>query len=253
MPRNETVASNAAKILVRPKEKGETQSMTEYVMYFKRVILANSWSDAEAGQIFPAMLGPEDRTLDSLEGQYQGFEQLTALLLKKEEPLREVNLGKLMRERKSDSESIEQFRNRIVHLVGLVYPSFSVEVRSQLARDHLLHGLPDSVRVQVQAARAQSLEDTFSIASSCLALKISRDEVCPVSHESRQLNRQHLFQRRVRCFGCGRLGHIVKECRFKNETRAPENSRARGNAGQLCELGETQLHQLSPGETDVFS
>ena len=240
---------NQPPCLVRPKEKGEDQSVLEYLSYFKRIMKVNHWEDDIAGDIFLSLLGPKDHTASMLEGQWEGFQELEQLLYKQEEPMREANLKQLMEIRLCEGESISSLRNRVVHLVSLVYGKTSSMTQLQLARDHFLFALPSKVKDHVLSSRPISLEDTVSVAASLFdSFSIStlqnktrqekqeynssanRSDVrCSLCHRLGHFSRNcRSSQRQIRCFRCSRIGHLSRDCSVKldeinvipeNETR----------------------------------
>ena len=112
-------------VQLRPKTKEIDQAMSEYLMYFKRVVKANCWSDLEAGEVFPALIDPKERTLDSLEGKWTTFSELEILLRNLEEPLRDSKLEDFVRLTfDPSSESVSSFQSKIINFVSVLYPGF---------------------------------------------------------------------------------------------------------------------------------
>lgn len=241
---------NASKILVRPREKGEGQSLFDYVSYFERVINANRWDDDEAGRIFAAMLGPTDRTLDALEERWETFSQIKALLVEKQKPLREAKLTELMYLKIKEGEQIETLRNRTMRLVTESYPDFPYEIQIRLARDHFLHALEDSLRIQVLVAKPITLEDTVSVAQSCTLLMekercvsvvTSRERAERNFHRNEEKFKTNNESNKVQCFRCRGFGHIQRFCKskrygrqiaFVDEEQTSENTSLLRNTGQ---------------------
>ena len=222
------VLQDRHRVAVRPKEKDKDTPMTDYLQYFARVVMANKWNGVEAGEIFVAMLGPGERVLDSLEGQWHTFEELRMLILEKDKPLRDANLTELMRLTLKEDEAIESLQNRTVTLVGKCYPMFSHDVQSQLARDHLLHALPEPVRLQVIIGKPDTLEDTVSLAKSSMLLGNSNTIATttqkrlqnPLARKFKRadhidrgkFHRTNDTPRDVRCYCCQGFVHYQREC-----------------------------------------
>lgn len=226
--------------IIRAKEKEPGQPISEYILYFKRVMKVNRWEDEIAGEIFSALLGPKDRSLDSLEGKWTGFRELEKLLVKKQEPMREAYLDELMHLKLKEGEGIEDFRNRTAHLVSLVYGNFDCSQQSQIVRDNLLYGLPDELRKQVLAGRAKGLEETISLIASCLSLSKNQNRSC-FDVDALARNRRD-SQRRIKCWSCGKEGHTQRFCRNFKERNFVNNTEHVGekefnqdlNGQQLC-------------------
>ena len=248
------------RVYVRPKEKEKETPMGEYIQYFERVMNANKWNGEEAGEIFMAMLGPGERALDSLNGQWETFQDLKKLILEKEKPLRDANLTELMRLTLKEAETIESLHNRSVSLVGKCYPTFSQEVQSQLARDHFLHALPEQMRLQVIAAKPDTLEDTVSLAKSSMLLgSMEVVEAAGRGVRNRAVkkfwtnsdNARRKFYtnddkvRGIRCYCCQGLGHYQSECpsRRKAANVSEDAEVVRSNPGEDLLLRHTEQSQ----------
>jgi hypothetical protein len=225
---DETGERTSGVIKLRPDKKEADQPILDYIDYFKKVVKVNHWNDEEAGDIFCALLGPSDRSVDSLEGQWTTFSELEKLLRSKEESMRDAHLASLMNVRLKDSENMEDLRNRMVRLVSTVYGSFSRNVQSQIARDHFLHALPGDTMIKVLAANPKSLEDTVSIAKSCVTIQNREVPVAATKEQPNQRNpfwknensrkrRDHLQSnsKDIQCFRCKGIGHMRKDCPSK--------------------------------------
>lgn len=199
-------------IIVRPKEKEPQQSILDYLDYFKRIMRVNHWTDENAGDIFCALLGPNDRCIDALHGEWNSFSELEELLRMKEQPMRDANLTTLMDLTMKENETVDTLRDRIMRLVSLVYGTFTKEQQCQITRDFFLHALPSSIKIQVLGAKPLSLDDTVSIAKSSqmVAKKMEMEIVAAFDPSKKQYPKQK--QSSVRCYKCGGIGHMRKDC-----------------------------------------
>ena len=138
--------------------------------------------------------------------------------------MREANLTALM------SVSIENLRDRVIKLTGLVYGNFPKEHKSQITRDFFLHALSEDMKLKVLAGKPKTLEDTVSMAKSCLL--ICQKEDIPVSaYRPKQVNTKRRGVNKVQCFNCKGFGHIAKMC----------------SSARLAELGVEANPQSEPG------
>ena len=245
--------------LVRPKERERTQTIFDYMKYFDRVVEANGWDDIEAGRVFAAMIGPADRTLDSLEERWETFSELKGLILEKQKPLREAKLTELINLKIKEGEQIEDLKSRTLRLVAETYPDFPQNIQFQIARDHFLHALRDEIRMQVLVAKPVTLDDTVNIALSCtLLLEKEKFSICPITSTYEQTNKPNFQKnfgtdnrkfkssdnrgpRNFRCFKCQGFGHVQRFCpskfdrkpiAFVNEEMQSENSSLLRDMGQ---------------------
>jgi hypothetical protein len=220
LDREETLGRDGTQI-IRPKEKQKDQVLSDYIRYFKRVMKVNNWTDSQAGEVFAVMLGPDDRSLDSIEGKWTGFSELEQMLVEQEKPMREAYLAELMTATKLKNENPEDLRNKIVRLVATCYPHFPQEFQSQIARDYFLHALPENVRMMVLSGKSDSLEDTVNLAKTSLLLQKGEQNehlIATVKETSQNYVRKRTEQnnnyqkRRIRCFRCQGFGHLQRVC-----------------------------------------
>jgi hypothetical protein len=217
-------------IIIRPKEKTEDMSVLQYVDYFKKIMKVNKWSDEESGDIFAALLGPTDQSTMGLS--WNSFSDLEKQLKEKQLPMREANLAQLMRFEIKEGETIQQLRDRGLHLISLVYPDFSEDMKSKLARDFIVYALPDDLKKQVLGGRPTTLEETVSVAAACFEMSNGVGIVSAVETKN------------LECWFCHERGHLQRLCPKKKKWK-----KSKGNGGQLCLLGESQLMPSSPQTT----
>ena len=198
--------------LIRPKEKDPQQSISDYLLYFKRIMKVNGWGNDIAGDIFIALLGPSDRVVQTL-GKWTGFAELEALLLKREEPLREAHLAQLMSLKMENHELPSDLRNRVMRLVSIVYGEFSQEHQAKIGRDHFLYALPIELRQHVLAGRPKTFEETVSTAASCASLR--KEDLTISSIKGSFENKGERFRVPMLCWQCGQEGHIRRFCKVR--------------------------------------
>jgi len=230
-------------VQLRPKTKEIDQAMSEYLMYFRRVMKANRWGDFEAGEVFPALIDPKERTLDSLEGKWTTFSELEILLRNLEEPLRDSKLEDFVRLTfDPSSESVSSFQSKIINFVSVLYPDLEKSFQNLLARDNFLMKLPNELRSLVLAGRPKEFEDVVAITASCVSslrdkgmFAIQDEKPCldpecmivergnticskchRVGHVEWNCSRGEASsspRKEVRCYGCGKFGHIRRYCK----------------------------------------
>ena len=132
--------------------------------------------------------------------------------------MREANLEHLMSLKMKEDESVSTFRDRCVHLVSLVYDKFEKKHQQMIARDHFLYGLSLDLRKQVLAGRPTTLEEVVSLTASIRKLsEASCGAISEVDAVGKVGYQQRVPRNSIRCFGCGRVGHIKRFCRFLHE------------------------------------
>jgi hypothetical protein len=223
--------------LVRPVMFVAGESIREYVKYFERVSNANGWSDGRAAEIFVAMMPPGERVLDTIDAStISSFKAIKDQMVMEDVPLREFRMVELMSiVFHYATETVEDYRNRILRLVDAVYPDFSLEIKKKLARDFFVKGLPDKSREAVQLAGARALDEAINAAKLTLSLEKTVDvapvdqisgsgipqEVSAVSRKIssvRKVGNQRFSRRnqvnlaQIRCFACQGWGHYQNVC-----------------------------------------
>ena len=159
-------------VVVPPQPKTEQCSIGEYLDYFEAVATANSWDDAVKARIFPALLGVGNTVLtDCPEADRKSFVKIKAYLTRVGEPYRDAYMIDLFRVRKTDSETVERYRDRVVAMVEQVYPRFAASNKAMLARDFFVCGLPDHMRSAVlNSGSCRKLEEAVNSALMCYSL-----------------------------------------------------------------------------------
>lgn len=133
-------------------------------------------------------------------------------------------------------ETVDRYLDKVGNLVGLVYGTFSSNVRAQLTRDFFLHGLPCEVKKQVAQSRCDTLETTVNATKMAFSLQNSLDKgtVSPVVvdwksppiRQQRAKRDQYSETRNgsecsevrkprgcsIRCYRCQGWGHMARVC-----------------------------------------
>ena len=161
-----------ATVIVPPQPKTDQCSVTDYLEYFEAVATANGWDDTVKARVFPALLGVGNTVLaDCSEADKQSFAKIKAFLTKVGEPYRDAYMIDLFNVRKSELETIEKYRDRVVTLVEQVYPRFAAASKAALARDFFVCGLPSPMKSAVlNSGSCRKLEEAVNTALMCSSL-----------------------------------------------------------------------------------
>ena len=173
MAGDEMPSVSGAPVLVPPQPKSDTATMAEYIDYFEAVSRANNWDDATQARIFSALLGVGNQALaDCTETDRASFSRIKGYLTRVCEPYRDAYMLDLLRASMQNSESVEQFRDRIVSLVEQVYPRFAAANKAALSRDFFVCGLCEPLRAAVlNSGNSRKLEDVVNTALMCQSLR----------------------------------------------------------------------------------
>lgn len=210
--------------LVRPQVKKADDTLEDYIEYFERVSIANSWDDAKQAKIFPSLLEVSSKLLSAIPEQDKiSFGKIKSFICKSSEPYRDSNMLQLMSIQKLFSETVELYRDRIVKLVELVYPRFAVLNKQQLCRDFFICGLRDPIRSAVLNSNSKKFDDTVSAAIVAVSVlpkgKFFQSDPSKFSRENQQKTESSFKNfdktKRIRCWNCNRFDHISKDCPSK--------------------------------------
>ena len=98
-------------LVVTPVPKKVTDSLSDYIDYFERLSVANTWDDKKMAQIFPSLLEVGNKSLDGFsDATLASFAALKKALLGETEPLRESNLATLMNVSRHNNETLQRLR-----------------------------------------------------------------------------------------------------------------------------------------------
>ena len=152
-------------IAITPVNKKLTDSMSDYVIYFERLALANEWDDKTQARVFPSLLEVGSKALDGFsDATLASFAAVKKALLGDTEPFRESNCAKLMNISRMAKETLPAYRERIAGLVEKVYPKFAANNRQLLIRDYFVHSLPQEYQKFLWTTNSAKIEDALNAA-----------------------------------------------------------------------------------------
>lgn len=211
-----------AAVLIRPTPKKPGDTVEDYVEYFERISLANGWTDVVQAQVFPSLLEVGSKLLTNcVDGDKTLFSRMKSHLLKSSEPYRDSNMLLLMTLSKFSSETVENYRDRVVKLVELVYTKFAAANKQQLCRDFFIFGLRDPVRSAVLNSNTRKFEEAVNATIMAVSIHSKsveyhvKDNKSHVTPSSVNIDTKKPVSKQIKCFKCGVAGHYANKCPTK--------------------------------------
>ncbi|KAJ8945576.1 hypothetical protein NQ318_010433 [Aromia moschata] len=225
-----------SKIRMKPPQFDGKSSWVNYLRQFEAAARANGWSLAEkATALTLALRGDATDILQTLSLEEQDdYHQLVKHLEMRygQSHLEHVYHSQLKNRCQKNNESLQEFEADIARLVRLAYSSTPENVMERLAVQAFLDGLrATETRQALTLARPSKLVDALARAlefeaakQSCRGqAKVRRMEegveegTCNEA-EIRRVVEGMLEKRQIRCWNCGKVGHVRSRCPRNKET-----------------------------------
>ncbi|KAJ8936515.1 hypothetical protein NQ318_022602 [Aromia moschata] len=225
-----------SKIRMKPPQFDGKISWVNYLRQFEAAARANGWSLAEkATALTLALRGDATDILQTLSLEEQDdYHQLVKHLEMRygQSHLEHVYHSQLKNRYQKSNESLQEFEADIARLVRLAYSSTPENVMERLAVQAFLDGLRDTeTRQALTLARPSKLVDALARALEFEAAKQScrgqakvrkmeedvEEGTCNEA-EIRRVVEGILEKRQIRCWNCGKVGHVRSRCPRNKET-----------------------------------
>lgn len=207
-------------------------SWEEYLTLFETAAMINEWPGIKkASMLCLSLRGDAIRVLQTIPlAERQDYEQLTQRLEMRfgHRHMEHIYRSQLKNRFQKPNETLQEFEADIIRLVRGAYPTVTDDVYESLAIDRFLDGLRESETQQaVKLARPKTLSEALtqtlefeavkqSVKSQARvrALETAGEESQPSMEElvKRVLEALKVQKREIRCWNCGRTGHLRNKC-----------------------------------------
>ena len=225
-----------------PIYDGQVQWET-YLSQFKATAKANAWTmEQQALALVASLRGPALNVLPLLSDEEK--EDFGMLSEKLEVQFGSAHKGPVHRaqlkaRQQKSGESLQDFEADIARLTKASYPDASQSVLEQISTEQFVAGLRDlDIQQAVRWSRPKTLLEALTIALEIEATKPStlrgQARVRATSEEGAEedlisriknlVNQTNKGKGRLRCWNCGEVGHLRRECEKLNESKSTSPS-----------------------------
>lgn len=217
---------------IQPRHMSEGETIDQYVKYFSEIVSLNELDDGKAASLFKVCLAANSAHREEIES-LSNWSEIQTALVELTKPCRSTMLLELDQIHYRPGTSVQDTQQQITRLVNQIYESFTKEQRDTLVRDFFLLALPNPMRRSVmQSTKCKSIKEMVTAAETFEA----------THHDSDAKNVP-------KCTHCGRLGHLVRQCRHRQEAHKKESNATSVNIN----VASTGMVEGSTNKTTVTS